>query len=233
MRYLYALVLLLMTTAMGCGSGGVPGGDSLGDGTQTLRVVGTVDAENLVTNATSENDFRTEFEVHVSRQDVDVTDAVVVLESDAGEVELTWNAQEERYEGSQVGYYRRYLLDVSAGDDWVYDVRVEGPDIHTIEAPLAGATVPGNVDLVVDWSRDDEAEVAEIETREMDWIGTVDAGTFTVPFGMLKSEEDKTEEERVRVRRRNQLSPTGGAGGSSFAVQVENEIEFLVAPTPQ
>jgi hypothetical protein len=232
MRYLYALVLLVMTVSVGCGSGGVPGGDNLGEGTQTLRVVGTVDAENLIANASSENDFRTEFVVWVSRADVDVADALVMLESDGGEVELTWNVDDERYEGSQVGYYRSYILDVSAGDDFVYDVRVEGPDIHTIDAPLAGATVPGNVDLVVDWSRDDQAEVAEVETREMDWIGTVDSGTYAVPAGMLRTEEDKTEEERVRVRRRNQLSPTGGAGGSSFAVQVENEIEFLVAPTP-
>ena len=232
MRHLCVLNLLVSTAVLGCGSGGIPGGDNLGEGTQTLRVVGTVDAENLVPNASDSNDFRTDFVVWITRQSVDVTDAVVHIESDAGGVDLVWSDAEQRYEGSQVGYHRRYILDASSGDDYVYDVRIEGPDIHTIDAPLAGSTVPGNVDLIIDWSRDDEAEVAEVQTREMDWFATVDNGTFTVPFDLLKTEQDKAEDERARVRRRNQLSPAGGVGGSSFSVQILNEIEFLVAPTP-
>lgn len=216
----------------GCGSDGVgDGGNDLGSGTQTLTVQATVEAESVVPNGDTDNDFATSFEVRVRRGDVDVPDATVVIESTAGTVTLTWQGDGEHYRGSQVGYHEVYALDVDAGDDHVHGVQLDGPDLHVFTKPDASAPIDATLPLEVTWSRDEQAEVAGIKTRETDRLTIADTGLFTISPGDLESSPDQTEEEEIRVWRANQLAPAGGAGGSSFEVRIENYVDLVVAPT--
>lgn len=210
-----------------CGSG-LPSGNSLGDGSQTLEVSGSVSAENRIANASDPNDFSTQFRVRVRRDGAVVQDAVVVVESDAGQVELT--LRDGEYVGSQSGYFEIYRLDVDAADDFVHGVRVDGPDIHTIETPDVGGTVDATADLVVEWSRHETAEEAWLDLRGMDELTIEDSGSYTVPVSALEWSLQETNQERVRLERANRISPVGTAGSSSFTVSVRNELEFLAVP---
>lgn len=220
-------IALLTAPVFACGSG-LPDGSSAGEGNQVLEVSGTVEADNQIANASSANDFNTSFEIRVQRDGIDVGDAIVTVESDAGVVELSLNGDGE-YVGGQPGYSEIYRLDIVAGDDFVRGVRVDGPDIHTFITPTAGATVDANADLLVEWRRDETAEAVRIETREMDELSIEDTGSFTAPVAALQWEGDEFD-ERVRLERSNRVSPIGAAGDSSFTVRVRNEIEFLAVP---
>ncbi|RMH41229.1 MAG: hypothetical protein D6689_11600 [Deltaproteobacteria bacterium] len=227
-----ALVLFVCAghAVVGCGgSAGGGSGDDLGSGTQTLVVTAAIEADNQIPNATDVNDFTTSFDVRVRRAGQDVADATVTVTSAAGAVTLAYSG-DGRYRGAQVGYHEVYRLDVVAGDDDVTGARVDGPDIHVITAPQPGALVPRSADLVVEWARDETAEVAEIETKEMDKVAIDDTGTFTVPAAILNQDDSEIKDDEVRIWRTNRLSPAGGAGGSSLSVTVRNEIDVLVAP---
>ena len=210
--------------AFACGSD-----DSLGEGNGRLQVSGTVEASNQFDNASSSNDFTTSFEVTVRRDGVRVDDAVVIIDSDGGPVELTLDGDGD-YTGTQVGYAEVYRLDVDAGEDFVHDVQVDGPDIHTFDTPTSGAQVDAALDLIVEWSRDDAAEIIRIEAREMDELSIEDTGSYTLPIDALNWSDTETNDERIRLVRANRVSPEGAAGDSSFTVEVRNEVEFLAVP---
>jgi hypothetical protein len=222
--------------ALGCvmamaACGSAESGDDFGTGTNTLSVDARVEVDNVVMNAVDANDFSTSFEVTVRRDGVPVVDAVVVMGSDGGDVELTLSSQTDgEYRGGQVAYHRGYSLDVDAGDDFIHGVRLVGPDIHAFASPGMGETVQGGEDLLVTWDRKVEAEVASIDADEMDRIDIADTGEFLIPADGLEHDQGEVNENRIRLWRSSHLVPDGGVPGSSFSIDIRNEIEILVAP---
>jgi hypothetical protein len=225
----YLALIVGASSICGCGGDDLPDGDSLGDGNNVLTVSASVEASALFDNARDRNDFATTFEVQLSRSGVDVDDAIVTIESDAGVIDLVRDGGGE-YQGAQGGYHEIYRLDVDAGVDFVHGVRIDGPDIHTFRSPIPGATVPGNQDLIVEWDRGERAESVQIETRAMDQLSIDDGGEFAVPASGLDWDNEEIRDERIRLERTNRLSPAGAAGESSLGVTVRNQIEILVAP---
>jgi hypothetical protein len=223
------LALFTVTCAAACG-----GSDPGGTGSGTLRVDAAVEASPEIANASTATDFTTGFHVSVTKDGVPVTTGEAVLVSDGGEVSLTWDPTDGnagRWRGAQAGYFASYELDVTAGDDFVHGVRLDGPDIHVFTSPATTAAVDATQPVVVAWARDDEADSASIETREMNAIAIDDLGTFELPVGALRSKPDETEDELIRVTRTSRIPIDGGVAGSELTVAIENRIELLIAPT--
>ncbi len=209
--------------------GGCGGGDDGGTGSGTLRVDGDVEASPEVTNASDAVDFTTDFSVRVTRSGEPVTAGEVVVTSDGGEVPLVFDG--EQWRGAQAGYFEVYALDVTAGDDFVHGVRVDGPDIHVFTAPVADGAVDATAVLTVAWSRDDQADEATLETRETDPVDIADTGAFELAAFTLRNSPDQTEEEELRLTRASRISPEGAVAGSELRVEIENRLELLVAAT--
>jgi hypothetical protein len=159
----------------------------------------------------------------VTLQGQAVSGARVLVTSAAGTVELREGDDEGTYRGTQVGYHRVYRLDVDAGSDYIEGAAVVGPDIHHFTGPEEGQTVFGGEDLLVEWAREEAAEVARLETRGLDERSVDDTGSFLVDRRDLDSGD-----ERVRLRRSNQVGPQGAASGT-FKVEVRNRMEFAVS----
>jgi hypothetical protein len=231
------LVASAFTILVGCGGDGAfgPGaGNDPGGGTGTLLVSGDVEAGPAFDNAQDELDFTTSFRIRVERGGAPVTTGTVTVESIAGAVDLVFDPSDEggRWRGVQSGYYEVYRLDVASGEDAVEGVRVDGPDIHWFDAPLAGASVDASLPLDIEWDRGDEAESASLETEQIDRVGIADTGAYTLAVGSLRSKAAETETERIDLRRSARVVPAGGIGGSELSVQIENRIDVVVAPCP-
>ncbi len=61
-------------------------------------------------------------------------------------------------------------------------------------------------------------------------FGSRYSGSFVLQPDQLRYDTDQSNDERIRLWRENRISPTGGAGGSSFTVEIRNEIEIVVLP---
>lgn len=223
-------VALFIGGLAACGGDGLEGDDP-GTGTGTLRVNADFVATPLVTNARTATDFDTSLEVEVTRAGQPVTVDSIVVSSDAGDVTLTASDTGARWRGAQAGYYQAYRLTILAGADEVRGVQVDGPALHYFTAPAPGATVDATMPLLVTWESSEEAELATIDTKQLDSIAIVDTGRYTIPVGGLKSKETETESEQLRLDRAQRISPAGAVVGSDVRVMVRNEIELVVQPT--
>lgn len=218
-----------------CGGSALdPGtGNSLGSGTHTLTVDGSASASTDLANAGDAMSFTTHFDFQISNGQNPVTTGTVVVSSNGGSVDLTYNpADSGHWIGDQAGYYEVYQLDVTSGADMISGVRVDGPDIHTFTAPGVGATVDASMPLAITWSRDDHADLATLDTQALDRVTIDDTGTYSLAAGGLKSSKDKAENERIELRRTNQVAPAGATPGSTVAVSVRNHVEVVVAINP-
>jgi hypothetical protein len=231
MRSLSSFLVLVAA----CGGGSVldPGaGDDPGGGTNTLFVNGDVSAHPRITNARSDVDFDTSISVRVMLNQQAVTGGTVTVTSSSGEFPLAYRPQENRWEGTIAGYDEVYILDVESGADKVTGVRVDGPDLHYFEKPIAGATVDSRMPLDVAWNADQTADSASIDAEEIDTIGIPDTGKYVLAAGALKSDKDTARTNRVRLTRANRVTPKGAVGGSEVSVEVENSIEVVAMPNP-
>jgi len=215
--------------AVGCDSG--TSGDSAGRGSDTLVVEGRVSAENLVDNASSAPYFVSDFSVTVTKAGTPVPGAVVTIDSSGGPITLTYNGGNGRYEGSQSGYFGTYTLDVLSGDDYLRDVRVAGPDAHTITAPTGNDPIDAAAGVEVRWHRNVTADAVRIETSQQNF-DVEDTGTFTLPFAAISCDTGAVKEETVDIRRERRIIPNGATGTSLFTVRVQNGHTFLVLPNP-
>jgi len=208
-------------------------GDALGSGTQTLRVEGATSASPQIANASADNDFDTEFDFRLTKNQVQVDTGTVTVTSNGGAVDLTYDtADGGHWVGHQAGYYEVYQLDVTSGGDTISGVIVDGPDIHSFTAPTLGATVDTSQAVDVAWSRGDHADEAVIWTDQLDHTTIDDAGTYSLPANGLKSSKDKVENDTIRLRRTNRVSPAGAVAGSEVAVTVSNDLDVVVAINP-
>lgn len=225
--------LILSLAACG-GSPLDPGsGNQGGMGTNTLLVNGSAIATPRIANATAETDFNTEFNIRVSLNNVPVQTGTVTLKSRYVNVPLTWNNNNNnqgRWEGMAAGYDVAYELDVTNGPDSVTGVIVDGPDIHTITAPTAGATLDATTMFMVSWARANPADEAQFEVGDGNGIVVPDSGSYSVAPGSLKTDQTQARTNTVRLTRTNRTTPSGAVTGSMFSVGVSNELDVVAAP---
>lgn len=220
-----AISTTLALFGMGCSSGI---GTSTGSGSGTLRVDAEVSVTNMIDNATLPSQFRTELSVRVEKAGAEVRGAVVTLGTGPGELVLVEDGQNNgRYKGSENGYGARYSLSVRIGDDYVEGITLDGPDVHSFDAPAIGAQVPAGQPLEVRWSPSG-ADSARLDTKELDDVSISDTGSYSVPGTALKGDNGKPVEDRVRLTRQSTVTITGGTAGSSLEVSLRNELPFLV-----
>ncbi len=232
------LTTALAISLAACGGGSVldPGaGNDPGGGTNTLFVEGRVSAGARATNARTAAEFDTEFSIRITLNNLPVTTGTVTITSNTGTFPLVFNPdgdQSGRWVGQMNGYDEVYILDAESGMDNVHDIRVDGPDIHTFKAPLAGATVDTTMPLEVDWSRDDTAAIASIDTERLDRLSIPDSGEYMLAAGTLKAEKDQAVTNTIRIERTDLVTPSGAVAGSEFSVRLTNDIEVVAAPNP-
>lgn len=225
-----------IVTLVACSSDPLePGsGDQAGTGTNTLRVNASVMAKPRITNAKLAGDFLTEFRVQLSLNDTPVSSGSVTVRSAAINMPLAWkdNGQSAgRWEASVAGYDEVYQLDVMSGDDRVTGVVVDGPDIHSITSPSAGAALDATTAIALTWDRVETADEARLSV-ESDDVTVADTGTYTMSPRTLRADKGSTKTNRMRVTRVNRVLPAGAVGDSSVSVGVVNEIEVVAMPCP-
>lgn len=231
MKSYFASILLLAA----CGSDPLePGaGTDAGTGTKTLSVDGSASASPRAPNAQRATDFNTEFSVRISLNGFPVTSGAVTVQSQFATTPLTYTPDNGgRWIGTAANYDEVYQLDVVAGADEVRGVIVDGPSIHVITAPIAGAALDSTVVNNVTWDREEGADVASIDTEEIDRLTIPDTGSYVLAVGTLKAENDRTRENRIEIRRENRVAPAGAMPGSDFAVSIENRVDVLAQPNP-
>jgi hypothetical protein len=237
MKSYFASSIMALLGFAACGGSDLdPGaGNDPGQGTSTLTIDGNVSAQARLTNARTAGDYDTDLSVHVQLNGQPVTTGTVTVTSAGGTIALTYNpnsGNNDRWEGTAAGYDEVYILDVVSGPDKVTGVRVDGPDIHVFDKPIAGATVDSTVALPVAWTCDDTADSASIRAEQIDSVSIPDTGSYSLAAGALKAEKDQAHTNTVRLTRTNRVTPKGAAGGSVLSVSVQNEIEVVAQPNP-
>ncbi|HSD87855.1 MAG TPA: hypothetical protein VLB44_10090 [Kofleriaceae bacterium] len=232
---LYFASFALLFAAAACSHDPLePGaGSDPGTGTNTLLVEGGATAEPRVPNARNPADFSTDFNVRIQLNGVPVTTGTVTMQSQTLTVNLTFNTNNNgRWEGTAAGYDEVYRLDVISGVDEVRGVVVDGPDIHVMTAPLAGASLDSTVANDVKWDRGEGADVCSIRTNRIDRLTIADNGLYSMPPGSLEANKDTAKENNIEIRRSNQVIPAGAIGGSMMTVSVTNDVDVLALPNP-
>lgn len=196
--------LFLVISLAACGGGG-SGYEDPGGGTQTLRVVASATIED--------GDASHDLEVTVDRAgDVAVTDAIVRIDSDAGDVTLTHDA-DGRYRGALPSAATGFSLQVTASADDLHG-GAEAAALPLVTAPVAGfdphTAVDGMVDLTWGGAL---AQRIEVKVSEFDHSG-VDEGHVLVP-----ATEFKEDTQEIEVERSNQVTLAGGLAGSTFSTR--------------
>jgi hypothetical protein len=227
------LVLISSVLLAACGGDPLdPGaGNDPGGGTNTLFVEGRASANPRIVNATA-NDFDTEFSIRIELNGAAVTTGSVTVTSRFASVPLTYIVDNQHWEGRAGGYDQVYQLDVKSGTDEVTGVVVDGPDLHHITGPAAGASLDSTVATNLTWDREDAAQIITFKSDQIDRITITDTGTYSMGPGTLKAEKDKTKENTLELRRTNHVAPHGAIGGSDFAVSVEQRVDVIAQPDP-
>jgi hypothetical protein len=209
-------------------------GSDPGAGTGTLFVEGNASAEPHLPSAKLPGDFSTDFSVRLQLNGAPVTaGAMVTVQSLNVNVVLTYNPDNGgRWEGTAAGYDESYRLDVVSGADKVTGVIVDGPDIHTMAAPMQGASLDSTMPIDVLWDRGEAADVATLDVGHIDRLTIADNGKYTLPPSSLDAEKDKTKENQIEIRRSNRVTPAGAIGGSSFSVSIRNNVDVLALANP-
>jgi hypothetical protein len=213
--------------------GGAPG-DSQGSGTRTLRVTGAATATPRISNASSSGDFDTDFSVEVQLAGAVVSTGTVTLVGSGAPTALTFttNGGGGHWAGAASGYDQRYQLDVTSGPDAVTGVIVDGPDIHVITSPTAGASLDSTLPFTTTWDRASAAETTRIKAGDGDAVDVPDTGSYVVSARTLHADKDQARTNTLRITRTNQISPAGAITGSQFTVAVVNELDVVAAPCP-
>lgn len=233
--FLRSSSLLVTLSLAACGGDDplAPGaGDDPGDGTSTLQVNGSVQAEPRLANARAAADFSTEFSVRILLNGAPVTTGEVYVTSRSGEVPLAYVGDNGTWEGRAAGYDEVYLLDVISGADEVRNVRVDGPDLHTFVKPTAGQTVDSTQPLEVTWDAGEKADTTAIRADAIDWVSIDDSHAYMLAGGALQANSSEATTNEVELRRTNRVIPAGAIAGSEFSVRVENVIEVVAQPNP-
>lgn len=212
-------------------------GDNGGTGTGTLSVDGTASARPNGTTASQPSDFKTGFEIDIKLGTTEVTTGTVTVTSSSGKTTLTFDqTTTNRWIGTANGYDEVYQLDVNTGTDNVEGVRVDGPDIHTITAPSASASIDSTMMTSVAWARGEAAQNAMLHLDDTSGgngdLPVTDSGSFSIPANTFQAQKDQTRPATVSLTRSNQITPAGATPGSSMTVSIENDVDVLVLANP-
>ncbi len=215
-------IAALLAGACGDGTGPAVERNKPGTGTNTLRVVADIEAQDVP------GGFVTVFDVELRNTAGDpVSGATVTVKNGTlGTVNLLET-------GAATGDYRAtvnsfpsgdFQLNVIRGTDKVEGVVVGGLAAHKITAPAKNATVPANQPLTVTWDRPTEAAGADLETRDYSANGLPDTGSHIIPG----TKNPPRADQRIRLWRYNQVSMAGGLAGSRLKLEVRNTVEPVV-----
>jgi hypothetical protein len=222
---------LIFFVACGGSSGG---SDSAGSGTSTLRVNGSAIARPRISNAHAASDFDSDFSVDVQLAGATISTGSVTLTGGGAPIALTFTATNGgHWEGAASGYDQSYQLDVKSGADEVSGVVVEGPDIHVITSPTAGASLDSTLPFTTTWDRASAADTARVQAGDGgNAIDVPDTGTYAVTAGTLHADKGQARTNTLRITRTNRISPAGAVTGSELTVGVVNELDVVAAPCP-
>lgn len=211
-------------------------GSNPGSGTSTLVVNGSAIAQPRVANSSQASDFTTDLSVRITLNNTPVTTGTVTMKSRTVSVPLTFNANgggQGSWSGTAAGYDEVYQLDIVAGADTVNGVIVDGPDIHTITAPTAGASLDSTIANTLTWSRGGMADTATFSVIDnTNGLVVPDSGTYSIAPLSLKSDKAQTRTNTLRLTRANRVTPTGAASGSMITVGIENDLDVVVLANP-
>ncbi|HET9328176.1 MAG TPA: hypothetical protein VFQ05_15520 [Candidatus Eisenbacteria bacterium] len=221
---LSATVGLLLPLLAGCGSNGGGGKNQPTAPTLPTSQAGTlVVVASVVSNADPSRNFSTDFTVSLADtgSGLAASGATVEFSTPSGTVSLsedsstpgTYRAQRSGHAGGL------YVLAVARGSD-VASGSMDMPDAHNIISPSAGDTLSSNGHLDVSWTRAVAAQEAWIDSK--DWtVGPVlDDGVDKI----AKGHNDARNDQVVGVMRRNAVSPSGMAAGSSMSASVRVSV---------
>jgi hypothetical protein len=230
-------VLTSLVLFAACGGSPLdPGsGNSAGTGTSTLLVTGSATATPRLANAQQASDFDTAFSVRLQLSNAPVVTGTVTMTSSRGATPLTFTTvgnDAGHWTGDATGYDEVYQLDVTSGSDKVSGVIVDGPDIHVITSPTAGATLDSTMAFTATWNRAASADVATFEMGDGNGIVVPDTGSYSVAPGTLKASKDRAQTNTMRLTRQNRVTPAGAVTGSELTVGVENELDVVASPCP-
>jgi hypothetical protein len=222
-RVLALLLALLLALSTACGR---PTTMMPGSGTQTLLVAASITAVESMDNATTTMDFGTDFIIGVMRAGHPVAGAQVTVTSPLGSLTLAERSPGS-YAAHQTGYADTYGLSIVADTDHIDGAALSGPPFHVFSAPTFGQVVMAGQPLAVAWSPSG-AQSATVQTRDYPERPIPDSGTTTVPGAAIIGSPGRTVDDRVSIRRANQLALAGGAMGSTLSVSVRNSQRFRV-----
>jgi hypothetical protein len=186
-----------------------------GRGTQTLLVTAEIDYDEGGASAN----------IRVRRAGVDVTDALVGISSDLGDVMLVYNADNHSYRGRQTGWKGAYSIQVRAGNDWL-DGGIGSPEQPVLTKPAPGVAFDphladrGVVELVWSGRRGD---MIRVRTKKYDPGFVPDQGS------VLVSNTYFTEDAQdVSLERANSIDLAGGAPGSTLSAHIGSDARLLI-----
>lgn len=221
-RFSFALAAAALGATLACGgdsTGPAASRNSAGTGSLTLLVTADIDASNIT------GGFSTDYTVSL-RDAVGnrISGASVTISNSS----LGTLALPETVAGSGDYFNTRlnfpagdFRLDVTRGTDNVKGVILGGPGVHAIMAPANGSVATANQPMAVSWSVPSQAKASEVETRDFGPVAMADVGSFTI----AGANNPINSNQRVRVRRYNEVDIAGGRPGSRLRVTVENTAE--------
>ena len=139
------------------------------------------------------------------------------------------NLDPGKYKLTRSGYTSgTYVLNIARGTDFVSNVTVVAPDLHTITSPTVSDILFTAASFTVLWTRISAAEVVTIETRDFgpvlsSSVGDSDDGSFVISSGGTVRTD-----QRIRVWRKNSTTISVGRTGSSFDAEIRNSVEPIV-----
>jgi hypothetical protein len=158
-----------------------------------------------------------------------VTDATVTVTGDnGGEVGLPFEL--DGYTRRRISWDTGWGLEVKRGDD-ALQAYLEAPGITTITRPIGGTTFKraAGDDLLVTWT-DEKMRKADFVTVEFKRAGgadrefTGDPFEYEVELNRLVADDD----ERISVKRRNEVNLEGGTPGSRFSAVTRHRVDLKV-----
>lgn len=203
--------------------------DDPGSGTRTLLMRATVVAAPNLIDARMATDFQTVFTVRLTLAGQTVSTGTVAITSQTGKVPLTF--RDGVWRGSAPSYDETYTIDAIHGDDRIEGVRLDGPDIQIITAPLQGATIDANVGVTVTWKRERPADHTQLIVDPEYPVKIPDTGRYDLGPYVLRADNRQSRQNTIHLIRTNTVEPAGGVSGSQFDVQIENEVDVEAMPT--
>jgi hypothetical protein len=225
------LHFLVILSALGaCGDDGMSqaAGDDPGTGTRTLRVTASACATPNLINARTPTDFQTDFSARITLAQQTVTSGLVTVSSVTGKVPLTY--RDGSWHGSAASYDEVYTLDVTAGEHVITGARIDGPDIQTITAPTQGSIVDTSRPVMLRWDRKRTADHTVVQIDPSYTAKIPDSGSFVIEPGALRADRSLPRQNTVHLIRTNTLEPAGAVTGSSFDVELDNEVDIEAQP---